>query len=85
MISFRKFFKKEVKSDLISISPHNLKLFEYFIIKKKKKNNFITSNDLYLNKKIKNRILIIHDVDYFPEKIKPVVSLELKYKKQKKA
>ena len=37
MISFRKFFKKEVKSDLISISPHNLKLFEYFIIKKKKK------------------------------------------------
>tara|TARA_B100000035_G_C21006742_1_gene557640 strand:- start:88 stop:882 length:795 start_codon:yes stop_codon:yes gene_type:complete len=76
----REFQRKNIKNDLISISPHNLRLFEYFIIQRKKKYNFITSDELYLNKKTNKRILIRHDIDYFPEKIKSMVNLELKYK-----
>ncbi|SCA56241.1 hypothetical protein MTBPR1_20089 [Candidatus Terasakiella magnetica] len=69
--------------EIISISPHNIKLYEYFIrfhISKGAK--FITSADLYPRFDKKNDeyyIHLRHDIDYAPESLHLFLDIEKKY------
>ena len=84
LLKMLNFFSKKKKSNekLISISPHNLTLFKYFIkYKLKKKYNFITSDQLYSNNFLPNKSLLIrHDLDYEPLKIKKIINIEEEFK-----
>ncbi len=65
---------------MVSVSPHNLKLFEKFLILRKKKFKFINSDFLYSKFTKKKCILLRHDLDYDPSKLYDVIELEKKYK-----
>lgn len=64
---------------LISVAPHNLRLYEYFIRKQLKAGaRFITSEDLYGIALSPNDacILIRHDVDYCPDRLAAIIDVE---------
>lgn len=65
---------------LISVSPHNLKLYEYFLAARLAEGfSFVTSRQLYGGEPLdpSNRyILVRHDVDYAPERLRPIVEIE---------
>ncbi len=65
---------------LVSVSPHNLKLYEYLLTAKRAEGfTFITSRELYGEMPLdpsKRYILIRHDLDYAPERLVPVIDIE---------
>ena len=64
---------------LISVAPHNLRLYEYFIRKQLKAGaRFITSEDLYGLALSHNDacFLIRHDVDYCPDRLAAIIDVE---------
>jgi len=71
------------QKQLISVAPHNLQLFDYFIrLHLAKGHRFITSDDLYGKTRLRQDqgfILIRHDVDFTPEGLSALVEVERKY------
>jgi peptidoglycan/xylan/chitin deacetylase (PgdA/CDA1 family) len=68
---------------LISVAPHNVKLFEYLIrYHLAERRRFITSDELYGPKPLDSGtefLLLRHDVDYTPENLMLLVELEQRY------
>ncbi|NQV82623.1 MAG: hypothetical protein HQ494_02275 [Rhodospirillales bacterium] len=68
------------KEGIISISPHNIRIYELFLREQLSRGTvFITSKDLYGGQPLDpdtRYVLLRHDIDYAPEKIHQFTKLE---------
>jgi peptidoglycan/xylan/chitin deacetylase (PgdA/CDA1 family) len=68
------------RPDLLSVSPHNIRLYEYFIRRHLADHvQFVTARDLYEGRPpnaARARIMLRHDVDYTPEQLHLFAAVE---------